>query len=835
MIYFLPCISSRLISFCATSVILFSIPLLRRFDPHFNAITGLNGSGKSNILDSICFVLGITNLSQVRAGNLSELVYKQGQAGVQKAVVTLVFYNDDPSQAPIGYEACPTVTVTRQVWIGGKSKYWINGKQAAAMQVQNLFYSVQLNVNNPHFLIMQGRITKVLGMRPPEILGLLEEAAGTRLYETKKKYSLQTITKKQQKLDELNSILNERITPTLERLRGEKQSYLQWSKNQADLQRLERFVVAADYHRAVQSLKENAGAEERKALVEAESKTSSHQEFLQEKQEEIKEYTARLKGDYEEAHSATKESEEKESKQLVKVTAAWQNAKESLSKAHADHQTTHQVLEETKETLAKQQSDYAEDAGLLQNLSDAAQAAQAKADQLAQDMQNWSAGVATSTDDAVGSLPVQIAQAHSDAQTAQGKVKQGEMRVLHLEKEVKTVAAKLQKQTKSAERLQQQQATASDKVDRLQSKVDSLSFNAEEYQTLDQRHVDLTSLVDELTGTVDTLSAQLQGRLSFTYKDPVRGFDRSKVKGLVAKLITAIPDTKYSTALEVVAGGRLFQVVVDEAITGKALLERGQLVRRVTIIPLDKIRPKQVAGSTCAKASEIASGHGAEAHPAIELIGFDESVRQAMEYVFGSSLIVDSGTAANAICEATKTRTVTLDGDVYDPSGTIAGGSKNQLGTTLAQLTQLREAQVELAKHQKELAQVSTRHSALQAVANQYDDLASQLDLAQAELATICKNLSQTTFGMLSDQQKAMETEIVSLREECSVFQDEYKTKIALYERLQSQKVELTKKREERFVNMQKDLDEAKKEAATQTQRAREVSFQLFFVVQSHR
>ena len=40
------------------------------FDPQFNAITGLNGSGKSNILDSICFVLGITNLTHVRAHNL---------------------------------------------------------------------------------------------------------------------------------------------------------------------------------------------------------------------------------------------------------------------------------------------------------------------------------------------------------------------------------------------------------------------------------------------------------------------------------------------------------------------------------------------------------------------------------------------------------------------------------------------------------------------------------------------------------------------------------------------------------------------------------------------
>jgi structural maintenance of chromosome 2 len=39
--------------------------LISQFDPHFNAITGLNGSGKSNILDGICFVLGILNLSQV--------------------------------------------------------------------------------------------------------------------------------------------------------------------------------------------------------------------------------------------------------------------------------------------------------------------------------------------------------------------------------------------------------------------------------------------------------------------------------------------------------------------------------------------------------------------------------------------------------------------------------------------------------------------------------------------------------------------------------------------------------------------------------------------------
>jgi structural maintenance of chromosome 2 len=49
-----------------------------------------------------------------------------------------------------------------QIVIGGKNKYMINGKTVQQSEIQNMFHSVQLNVNNPHFLIMQGRITKVL-------------------------------------------------------------------------------------------------------------------------------------------------------------------------------------------------------------------------------------------------------------------------------------------------------------------------------------------------------------------------------------------------------------------------------------------------------------------------------------------------------------------------------------------------------------------------------------------------------------------------------------------------------------------------------------------------
>ena len=195
--------------------------VIKGFDRWFNAITGLNGSGKSNILDAICFVLGISNLAQVRATNLQDLVYKQGQAGISKATVTVIFNNRDASRSPVGYEQCKSITVTREIVVGGRNRYLVNGRNAQASQVANIFHSVQLNVNNPHFLIMQGRITKVLNMKPMEVLGMVEEAAGTRMFEAKKQAALTTLEKKEAKVREIERVLADDIAPTLERLRAE--------------------------------------------------------------------------------------------------------------------------------------------------------------------------------------------------------------------------------------------------------------------------------------------------------------------------------------------------------------------------------------------------------------------------------------------------------------------------------------------------------------------------------------------------------------------------------------------------------------------------------------
>lgn len=78
--------------------------------------------------------------------------------------------------------------------------------------------------------------------------------------------------------------------------------------------------------------------------------------------------------------------------------------------------------------------------------------------------------------------------------------------------------------------------------------------------------------------------------LSFDYTTPPGNFRREQVRGLVASLIS-LDEKEFNkaTALEITAGGRLYNVVVDNELVGKNLLQHGKLKKRVTIIPLNKI------------------------------------------------------------------------------------------------------------------------------------------------------------------------------------------------------------------------------------------------------
>ena len=87
-------------------------------------------------------------------------------------------------------------------------------------------------------------------MKPQEILGMVEEAAGTRMFEERKDKAKKTMGKKEKKVEELRETLENEITPKLERLRNEKRAFLNYQKACTELEKLSRVLRAWEWKEA---------------------------------------------------------------------------------------------------------------------------------------------------------------------------------------------------------------------------------------------------------------------------------------------------------------------------------------------------------------------------------------------------------------------------------------------------------------------------------------------------------------------------------------------------------------------------------------------------------
>ena len=98
-----------------------------------------------------------------------------------------------------------------------------------------------------------------------------------------------------------------------------------------------------------------------------------------------------------------------------------------------------------------------------------------------------------------------------------------------------------------------------------------------------------------------------------------------------------------------------------------------------------------------ANAKQVSRG---SADLALSLVGYAEDVSKAMEYVFGNVLVCTNAEAAKAVTfnNGIRMKSVTLDGDVYDPSGTLSGGSKPNASGVLIKVQELKSIDDELNK-----------------------------------------------------------------------------------------------------------------------------------------
>ncbi|CAG8465644.1 10085_t:CDS:10, partial [Dentiscutata heterogama] len=759
--------------------------IISGWDPEFNAITGLNGSGKSNILDAICFVLGITNLSQVRASNMQDLIYKRGQTGVNKASVTIVFNNEDRDNSPVGFEQYSRISITRQIILGGQSKYIVNGHRAQQNVVQNLFQSVQLNINNPHFLIMQGRITKVLNMKPPEILAMIEEAAGTQ-----------------------------EIGPKLDKLRTEKRSYLEFQKTESDIERLTRLVVAYEYTKHQDKL-DRSGAD-------LEAKKVKVQELL--------EFNERLKDEItylEEDIRQTTLNKEKEigtgdkiqtlennvteySNQIVRINTKCELTKTSITEERKNKDALLSVKAEIEQNLSQKRKNY--------------EILQAQFDQIKKDhdeksekvrksdelLQTLSTGVSAQEGHENGYME-QLQEAKNNATQAKTELEQAKLKISHLEKELKEKEPQAQKAQKDGKGLLSTLESAKKTAQNLHANLSKIDWDQSRMEDLLKKKLIEEKAIQDLTEKCESLSSQLSN-LEFVYSKPTPDFDRSKVKGLVAELISLDPRfANCSTALEICAGGRLYNVVVDNEKIGSLLLEKGKLRKKVTIIPLNKIQAFKLPAERIATAQRLSPG---KVNLALTLIGYDREVTPAMEYVFGGTLICADADSAKLVTfhKSVHAKSVTLEGDVYDPSGTLQGGSKPSSEGILNKMQTFRELKDKLKFHQQALDKLKLEIEDAQKVMHKYNQIKQQLDLKTHEVALLEEQVNKSSSSQnIMSQIAEQENIIVESKEK-------YKACQITCQRLENEMKEFKNNRDSKLKEIQKSVAQGKAELSQSNQ-----------------
>ena len=724
------------------------------FDKSFNAITGKNGSGKSNILDAIMFVFGATKAGQLRVKDFGGLVYKEGLGGVTRASVTIVFSNTDRATSPAGYEDMETFFVTRSVKHSeGTSKYMINGSVAPQAKVHALFHSVQLNIDNPTFLVQQGQITKVVNMKPAEVLAMLEEATGVRLYEDQKAKALKTLALKQSKVDQMDQILRDEITPTLEKRRAESAQYQRWVRNMQEVDRKKRLVVAYQYHQQVNMLESVDATEanlEQETLALRDSSVS-----LTDQMQECKDEYAELRQQKDEELGNEFGSLEKEetnlSKELVQVEAELKYQKKMASEEQENLDGLTSGLTKINGEIVLKREGQVTAVADFDALTQELQHLQQQVVSLGQRMEAAEAGVATGAGESNDSLTDQLVKAKAAQSQARTVMKQLAAQLKANKKEHDSKRKQVDADGAQADQVNQKSAQLLKEKMAIENKLKGLSFDSAKQQRLIAEREQLRARIRQLGQQMDQLLPKTQGGLAYNYNKPQGNakFDSKMVRGRVGKLIT-VKDPETCTALEVVAGAKVRNVVVDTAALGKDLLQSNNGGQRTTFIPLDKIQSNPQT-EKARLAQEIVGEENASL--AVNLVQFDRSVAPAMDYVFGRSIICRSNEHAKKIAYNSDRRVaahcVTYDGDVYDPSGTLTGGSRGRMGETLSHMNSLQQVEQEREAAVKRLQEVEAELRSLEDKSRQYATIKRELDLKEHELGLLKEKMQASASHQL--------------------------------------------------------------------------------------
>lgn len=752
------------------------------FDENITGIVGPNGCGKSNIVDSIRWVIGEQKISSLRSENLDSLVFNgsKSRSASGLAEVSLTFENTK-NLLPTEFS---TVTVTRKFYKSGESEYRLNDVQCRLKDIQNLFMDTGISTDS-YAIIELGMVDDLIKDKDNSRRRMLEQAAGISIYKTRKKEAKSKLDATESDLARIEDLLFE-INNQLKSLESQAKKAEKYHEIKKDYREvsielakaaLEGFNLTYKELNEQQETEtdkrikleaeiatEEAGLEQEKlAFIEKERALQSMQhtfnelvqtvrtkeneknlsaqrlEYLKEREGSLKEFLQKAEGQLkgiDESIAFTNLQVEEEEKSLTGLS-------DKLLQLREEADTKRNVVDEKRNAVDSLRSEYQQ----VQRSQFDAEKKVAVADTSIQNLQRT------------------IAQIEEERhQRDEQRHRLDEERILH-EKELQIKKVDL-------EQLQQHQENTKEQILQTQSILDSLRNElAEETRKLDSKkneHDLLKSMIDSMEGYPDSVKF-LHNNSNWNHESPILS-DVLYVK------------EEYRTALENVLEPYLSYYVVNdlkEGLQAVHLLDENKK-GKANFFLLDKLTEQ---------AANVSDHQLEGAIPALSVVEVDEKYRKLAEYLLDNVFIADN---EDALQNSNGFVVIEKNGKYVKGKYSLTGGSVGLIeGKKIGRVKNLGKLQDQIAaqdavvetlratiqaRHNEVIAfNEDLRESAIRETEREIQQLTNQVFSLHNKLENLhsMQSSSQNRWEELSQQMEQTQLSVESVRQQLAEFNEE--------------------------------------------------------------
>lgn len=701
----------------------------------FTCIVGPNGSGKSNITDAICFVVGRISAKSMRGERLSDLIFNgtDDEKKAEEAIVSITFNNEDGG-FPLEEKK---VTISRAVNQKGEGEYRVNGKRATRSYVLDIFSYVGVRPDG-HNIVMQGDIAHFINMNSVERRGIIEEISGISEFDDKKDKGLRELEKAQENITRVELVISE-VKSRLDRLLRDKKD----AERYQEIDREIKNKWAIYYHSKLKELEDTK--------LKLETNIEKSQKDIGELRASVTKIIEDISNKEKELLELDDEYNRKMEMDSINITREIEKIKGNISSINQSIEYEKKELSSIKKEIDEAEKEISDNERKIKELLDNKAKLEKESMEVESTIKSKEAEYRKLLDSLSGKDGMFLKIKESLLEVDR-RLEKNRKDYLALNKELDSYNASVSILEQDKKRIASDIKRIDDKLLEIEKKLKEkesnlLSFesniknNNNESSMLSQKYQDLKSELSRIeTESKQALSQfeNLKARINVKKEaqNDITGGQKAIAEILKAKndkLIPGIYGTiselgttkeEYSLALEVAAGSRLTNIVVENDNVARECVKflKNLKAGRATFLPLNKLVTPKITNAPKTKGV---------VGLAIELVTFDEKFRKAFEYVFGRTYIIENIDVSKNI---ENTRLVTLDGDLVESSGAITGGYYTRKKFSVS--FNIEEDNISLIDLEKKLSGYDSKKQSLKKEIEKIEENLKTLSIKKAESST---------------------------------------------------------------------------------------------------